>query len=298
MQKILPSLVALVVELFAVVVLASPASADSGDGCNVRDPSCTVGVSGGGGSGSGGGDGGGGSNVDPCADYPNAAYGDKPPTVSQACADELQGNYCNAIMADALGGLEVGSLTDLSIEQIDALNRGLVIDGCPQVQTPATLAEQAYNSITFPKPTGDRSPSPSELYGGYPFTYVDLWTFYWTSPDTWRPLTASASADGFTATVTAQPVELIYDPGDGGRAVSCAGPGRPWTDADGNAAPAGGACGYQYGAVTPTPITSTQSILWKITWTGTDNTGGEIPQLTTSTSGQLNVMQIQTVVTR
>jgi len=50
--------------------------------------------------------------------------------------------------------------------------------------------------------------------------------------------------------------------------------------------------------VTSSPITATETIVWKITWTGTGNTGGDIPGLSTSTSGQLNVMQIQTVVTR
>ena len=230
--------------------------------------------------------------------WPDAPYGSKPPAVSQACADELQGRYCDAIKADALGGLEVGSFADLTMEQIDKLNQGLALDGCPLIVTPATLAEQAYKSITFPHPSGDRSPSQTLLYRGYPFTYVRLWTFWWTSPATWKTLTARASAAGFTASVTARPVALVYDPGDGSAAQSCAGPGRPWTKADGSSAPSDGACGYQYTKVTGSPITSTQSIVWKITWTGSGGTAGEIPQLVTSTSGQLNVMQIQTVVTR
>jgi hypothetical protein len=138
------------------------------------------------------------------------------------------------------------------------------------------------------------------MYRGYPFTYVGLWTFWWTSPSTWKTLTATASAAGFAATVTAEPIALVYDPGDGSAAVSCSGPGRPWTNADGNSAPSDGACGYQYTKVTGSgsPITSTESIVWKITWTGTGGSAGELPQLATSTSGQLNVMQIQTVVTR
>jgi hypothetical protein len=47
--------------------------------------------------------------------------------------------------------------------------------------------------------------------------------------------------------------------------------------------------------VTPSPITSTQTIVWKITWIGTGGTGGEIPSLSTSTSGRLQVLQIQVV---
>ena len=160
---------------------------------------------------------------------------------------------------------------------------------------PAVLAQQALGTIRFPHPSGDRSPSPTLLYQGLPLTYVNLYTFYWTSAATWRTLSASASAGGVSATVTAAPVELDFDPGNGGPTVSCDGPGRPWTSADGNGAPTDGACAYQYLRVTTTPITSTQTIVWKITWIGTGGAGGEIPSLSTSTSGRLQVLQIQVV---
>jgi hypothetical protein len=276
--------------------VSAPARADGSGDCNVRfDPTCTVGVGGGG----GGAGSGGGSNVDPCAQYPNAAYGDKPPTVSQACADELQGRYCNAMLGDMLDGLQWPAVSQLSVQQIDVVNNNLAQIGCPAIVTPATLAEQAFNSIVFPHPSGHRSPAEGQDYNGYPFTYVGLWTYYWTDPATWKPLTATASAAGLTATVTAVPVSLSFDPGDGSEGQSCAGPGRPWVESDGNSAPSEGACGYQYSQVTGPgydhPITSTQTIVWKITWTGTGNTGGEIPGLSTSTSGQLNVLQIKTV---
>jgi hypothetical protein len=257
------------------------------------NPSCTVGAGGGGGSGGGGG---GGSSVDPCAKYPHAAYGDKPPKVSQACADELQAKFCNAEIGDAVSGLEK-PVAQWTAAETAAVNKGLAAMGCPPVVTPAGLAEQAYKTIRFPEPSGDRSPSQNQLYRGYPFTYTGLWTYWWTSAGTWKPLSATASAAGFTATVTARPVALVYDPGDGAAAVTCSGPGRPWEQSDGNNPPSDGACGYQYHQVTSSPITSTQSIIWKITWTGTGGSAGEIPQLATSTSGQLNVMQIQTVVT-
>lgn len=282
---------------FLSIIWSAPANADGSGGCNVFvNPTCTVGTGGGGG---GGGAGSGGSNADPCATYPNAAYGDKPPVVSQACADALQGRYCNAMQADALGGLGVGSFADLPLAAIDALNRQFASQGCPAVVTPATLAEQAFGTIVFPHPSGHRSPSEGQDYNGFPFTYVQLWTYFWTDSATWKPLTATASAAGLTATVTATPVSLSFDPGDGSAVQSCTGPGRPWAESDGNSAPSGGACGYQYSRVTgpgyDRPVTSTQTIVWKITWTGTGNTGGQIPGLSTSTSGQLNVMQIKTV---
>ena len=299
MRRVWRGLVSLSVTLFAVLVFASPAFGKDGDGCDVTtDPTCTV-VTGSGGSRGGGGGGrvGGGTDVNPCAKYPIAVYGDKPPTVSQACADELQGNYCTAMKADAANAL-AKPFAQWTAAETTEVNREMAQTGCPPLITTAELAQQALKSIAFPHPSGDRSPSPGQLYRGFPYTYVGLQTFYWTSGDSWKTLTATASADGLTATVTAKPTGLIYDSGDGSSTVACDGPGRPWTSADGNGPPTDGACAYEYTKVTSSPIMSTQSIVWKITWIGTGGTAGEIPQLTTSTSGQLNVMQIQTVVTR
>jgi hypothetical protein len=296
------SALAVVLVIFAVSIgSAVSASANGGrgtGGCNIYDPSCSVGAGVGGGVSPSGGGGASGGIADPCAAYPNAAYGDKPPKVSQACADQLQGRYCNAMEGDYLGGVKQGRVGTLTVVQVAALNAALAQAGCPPVVTTGTLAQQAFGKIVFPHPSGHRSPSETLLYKGFPFSYVNLWLFYWTDPATWQTLTATASAAGLTATVSANPTELIYDPGDGSATVACAGPGRPWTDADGNNPPSGGACGYQYSKVTSSPITATETIVWKITWTGTGNTGGNIPGLSTSTSGQLNVMQIETVVTR
>lgn len=280
-----------------VAVVASPARAHGSGSCNVlKDPTCTVDVGTGGGD--GGGDSGGqrqGPTEDPCAPYPDAAYGDKPPTVSQACADELQANFCKAMLGDIGDGLELTSLDNLTVQQVDEVNRALEASGCPPVVTPATLAEQAFKTIAFPKPSGDRSPPSSLRYAGYPFTYVNLPTFFWTTAESWKALSATASLDGLSATVTARPIQLVYDPGDSEQPAVCDGPGRPWTSADGNGPPTDGACAYTYRKVTSAPITSTQTIVWHISWTGTGGTAGEIPSLSTSTIGQLQVLQVQVV---
>ena len=289
-----------VVLAFALAIVVSPAAFAEGVGsCDPQLGVCDVGISGEADTATGAGGTDAAPSADPCAAYPEAAYGDKAPKVSPACAGELQGNYCKAIQADALDGLEVGSIAVLTPQQMNGLNRLLATDGCPAIVTAASLAEQAYERIVLPHPSGHRSPSEAQRYNGYPFTYVGLWTYYWTDPATWRPLTATASAAGLSATVTATPSSLFFDPGDGSGSQSCAGPGRPWAESDGNSAPSDGACGYRYSRVTGPgyghPITSTQTISWKITWTGTGNSGGEIAGLSTSTSGQLNVLQIKTV---
>ena len=161
--------------------------------------------------------------------------------------------------------------------------------------SPGELAKRAAATFKFPKPSGHRSPSENKRYDGYPFSYVNLWLFDWTDPGTWKTLTASASAGGNWARVTATPVALTFDPGDGSPAVSCDGPGRPWTASDGYGAPSDGACGYMYKRTTMSPITATQSITWKISWVGSGGTSGTLPDRSTSTSGQLQIFQVQVV---
>lgn len=161
--------------------------------------------------------------------------------------------------------------------------------------SPGELAKRAAATFKFPKPSGHRSPSENKRYEGYSFSYVNLWLYDWTDRDTWKTLTASASAGGNWARVTATPTTLTYAPGDGAAAVSCAGPGRAWTADDGNSPPTAGACGYMYTLATSSPITATQSITWKITWVGSGGTSGTLPDRSTSTSGQLQVFQVQVV---
>ena len=295
--------VLLAAALASGLVLAGEAPiASAGDGsgsgtCDVLvNPTCTVGTGGGGGNDDGGGGNNGGGSTDPCAATPNAPYGSKPPAVTQACADELAARYCKAILGDMLDGLKYPAPDQLTVQQIAIVNQNLAADGCPTLVTPASLAQQAFATIHFPRPSGDRQPRPDRLWHGTPFTYTNVWTWYWTDPSSWKTLSATASAAGLSATVTATPVELDFDPGDGSPAVSCSGPGVPWTDAYGFAAPSTeGGCGYKYRKVTSSPITTTQTIVWAITWQGTGNTSGQIPSLSTSTSGQIQVLQIETV---
>lgn len=189
---------------------------------------------------------------------------------------------------------------------LDDLNQMLASTGCPAVPvaaapppSPAELAQRAAASFVLPHPTGSRSPGEGQAYAGYPFTYVGLWTFFWTDPATWSPLTARAEAGGNWAEVTATPILLTFAPGDGMPTVSCSGPGRPWVAADGDGDPTAGACGYRYQKVTgpgfDNPVTSTQTVVWRLTWVGSTNTSGTLTQRSTATDGVLNVLQIQTV---
>lgn len=164
--------------------------------------------------------------------------------------------------------------------------------------TPVQLAVEVRDTLPLPKPTIERSPDETIRFKGDPMTWVNLWTWFWTDPAAYQPMTQTVSAGSVSATVTAQPVGLLFDPGDGSAPVRCAGPGRAWLERDGDAASPGG-CGYRYRSVTDGTITSTVSILWDVSWTGTGTgTGGVsgvLPQMRTQASAPLRVMQIQVV---
>lgn len=293
--------IVLLVGSFLVVTLARAPSALA---CNpVTDPNCVgVGVASPGGP--GGGDPapgghpvkgvGGPSKPDPCAEYPGPLHTQCKNNVGVQCLD-LYNTYSGTL-------------------SFDDLNAILSANACPtltQAQapppSPATLAQRAAATFRLPDPSGARSPSQSLNFHGYSDTYVGLWTWFWTDATKWADCgatcTATARAGGNYATVTARPVSLTFDPGDGSGAFSCAGPGVAWQNSFGNDAPSShGGCGYQYRTVTGPgydhPVTSTQTIRWQLTWTGSGNTSGTLTSKTTSATGKLNVLQIQTVVTR
>lgn len=167
----------------------------------------------------------------------------------------------------------------------------------PTGPTPEELARRAFNSLTIPRPLMRRSPIESNADGGVSYTWVNLWTWVWTEPQTWSPLSARAAAGAVWAEVVVTPTRLTFVPGDGGAGVVCPGPGRPWREADGNAAPTAGGCGYRYKHVAATPVTATLSIEWQVTWRGSGGTGGTLPAMTTQASSSFAVQQVQ-VVTR
>lgn len=170
----------------------------------------------------------------------------------------------------------------------------------PPPPDPAVLAQQAYGELSLPKPEAQRSPDASNSdpdMGGLPYTWVGLHTWIWVN--NWQPLERTVDLRGVSATVTATPTSLSFAPGNGDSPVSCPGPGRPWTDADGNEPPTGGGCAYKYRAVTPNgPLTATTGIEWSVEWTSNTGAGGMFPAVNTSSTSSFLVEQIQVVVRR
>ena len=175
-----------------------------------------------------------------------------------------------------------------------------VVPPPPPPPDPAVLAQQAYGELSPPKPEAQRSPDAANSdpdNGGLPYTWVGLNTWVWVN--NWQPLQRTVDLRGVSATVTATPVSLSFDPGNGDASVSCPGPGRPWTEADGNKAPTNGGCAYMYRSVTPEgPLTATTGITWSVAWTSNTGAAGTFPALSTATTSSFLVEQIQVVVQR
>ena len=161
--------------------------------------------------------------------------------------------------------------------------------------SPEELAREALATLHLPAPVMRRSPTEANSDNGTPYTWVNLWTWFWTSPATWDALHAGVARGGVWAQVTVTPTVLTIDPGDGAATVSCAGPGRPWRESDGNAAPSAGGCGYRYAHVAATPLTATMTIQWSVTWTGSGGAAGTLPVMRTQAQASFMVEQIQVV---
>jgi hypothetical protein len=160
--------------------------------------------------------------------------------------------------------------------------------------SPALLARQALAQLRVPQPVIRRSPEGSATVAGVPVTWVNMWTWVWTEPVSWRQVSKKASLGPVWATVTVKPRVLVFEPGLGGASVSCPGPGRAWTPADGNARPTRGGCGYVYRSVSA-GVDVSLAIRWAVSWTGSGGAGGQLPVMTTRVSDRFAVEQIQVV---
>jgi hypothetical protein len=155
-------------------------------------------------------------------------------------------------------------------------------------------------ALQLPSPTAHRSPE-DHLPDGRPSTYVKLQTWFFVPAAQWKPLSLTARAGGVTATATATPTLLAFDPGDGAAPVSCVGPGRAWVfGQDRNFDVAPGGCSYAYqrssygypGGM----VTARYSITWAIRWTGTGGAAGVLPDVVTTSTAAFAVAEAQAVV--
>lgn len=156
--------------------------------------------------------------------------------------------------------------------------------------TPADLAEVAYKQLKPPDLTLVLSPPNTrpELVG------LPLWLSVPAS--SWVPVTASAAAAGASVTATAKPVSVTWSMGDGG-SVTCHGPGTAYpSDPSVHPPLSSPTCGYEYlRAGRSFPVTAT--VDWQVAWSGTGNSGGSLPDLHSLSATQVQVTEVQALVT-
>jgi hypothetical protein len=171
----------------------------------------------------------------------------------------------------------------------------------PPAVDPAVLAEQALETLTIPAPTTGRYPAGT-LQDGQPYTVVNAYTWFWTDPESFQPLTARADAGGVWAEVTVEPTSLSFTPGDGAATVSCPGPGVSWQRTDGVWAQSPAGCDYRYPHSSihepDREVTAVYGIQWSVAWTSSTGASGTLPQLTTTSTATFAVAELQSVVTR
>ncbi len=172
----------------------------------------------------------------------------------------------------------------------------------PVTVTTVQLAQQAFATLTLPRPVPPSSPSGMRLVDGRPYTVVRVPTWYWTTAASYRPKIARAAVGPVFAQVTVTPVALTFAPGDAGGMVTCSGPGKVWTAQSGQWAHAPGGCDYSYPQSTygypGGQLTATYGIIWSAAWTGSGGTGGSFPNVTTTATSRFAVAEAQAVIVK
>ena len=167
----------------------------------------------------------------------------------------------------------------------------------PQV-TRRALAEAAwaFDVEHIPKPTTNTAP---------PFDkgIVKLGMWFWTDPNQYRPVSASAwvatPQGSVTATVTATPSMLGFDSGEpDGERVQCSGPGNQWLPQYGDELASDCMYTYQHSSAIDRNGTfaARLSIVWSLSWVADGATGAFDDYITSSTQ-QITVNEIQAVIT-
>ena len=111
----------------------------------------------------------------------------------------------------------------------------------------------------------------------------------------WLPAAATATLGGVSATVTATPTKVVWEPGDGTPAITCTGPGlafdpgRPEATSD---------CTHTYTRRTADGAHHdlTATITYDVAWTATDGTGEALDPVTRTTTIPITVDEAQALV--
>jgi hypothetical protein len=159
------------------------------------------------------------------------------------------------------------------------------------VADPRVLAERAAAVLDLPAPAMRMSPARDQV--------VQLPSWLWISAEQWDPRQVSATAGPVTATVTATPVQVTWDMGNGDQ-VLCEGPGTPYQEKYAGQ-PDATDCRYTYrhsSAGQPDEAYRvTATVDWGLTWSATGASGGgSLGRVPMSSTRSVRVTEIQALV--
>ncbi|MFJ9708609.1 hypothetical protein [Streptomyces sp. NPDC101234] len=167
----------------------------------------------------------------------------------------------------------------------------------PDAPTPETLADYAYNRIKVPTTSVELKPAARST--------VNLPTWAWLDKGRFQEVKVRAElpGTGLWAETTAEPVALHLDPGtsdaetfpaSGDCTIGNDGSiGAEYRPGDGDEDPP---CGVRYLRATHgTPYRLTASVTWRISWRGSDGSGGDLPDGVFGETQEITVQEIQSV---
>ena len=171
----------------------------------------------------------------------------------------------------------------------------------PQM-SPGRLAEHAASIVYDNLPAMWGNFAPPAMRG-----FVDVGTWIWVNPLLWIPVAVTASivtpAGIISVTTKATPKKLIFNPGDGDLGcgpLTCDNPGLIWMLQFGDRMPS--PCMYTYrhsSAIQASGLFEADvAVQWHVTWSTNLGASGTIGDLTLHTSHQMNIREVQALVSR
>ncbi|MFF2374771.1 ATP-binding protein [Streptomyces xiamenensis] len=153
----------------------------------------------------------------------------------------------------------------------------------------AAVAQQALSRMRLDGASIGSAPhAGSEGLVGMP---VWLWTEQ--TPNTWGPISTTASAGGLSVTATASVKHITWAMGDG-NSVTCTEPGTPYEQSYGKRESPD--CGHTYSAVPGAgSYTITATSTWEITWAATNGESGTLPAETRVAETAIRIGELQVV---
>jgi hypothetical protein len=135
--------------------------------------------------------------------------------------------------------------------------------------------------------------------------FVDVGTWIWVNPFLWIPVSVTASivtpAGIISVTTKATPKKLIFNPGDGDLGsgpLTCNNSGLIWMSQFGDRMPS--SCMYTYRHSSATQASgifeAEVAVQWHVTWSTNLGASGTIGDLTLHTSHQMNIREVQALV--